>query len=86
MIIVNNGFIGIFVLGGWYWGLKKGYGVIGVVGWVAIARLIKLLMHVAVVYFRDWESVGRYGEERNNREESKEVHNKVIVGYESESI
>ena len=64
MIIVNNSFVGIFVLGGCYYGLKKGYGVVGVVAWVAISRLVKLLMHIAVVYFRDWESVGLYGEDR----------------------
>lgn len=69
MILVNNSFVGIFVAGGMYWGLKKGYGVVGVVAWVAFARLIKLLMHIAVVYFRDWEAVGKYGEDRDVSQE-----------------
>jgi Na+-driven multidrug efflux pump len=74
MIIVNNSFVIIFVLGGVYYGLKKGYGVIGVVAWVAASRLVKLLMHIAVVYYRDWEEVGRYGVKREQEKDEPEIN------------
>lgn len=61
LIFANNLFILIFIVGAWYWGVRKGYGVVGVIGFFAVARIVKLGMNLVVVFLRNWDDVGKYG-------------------------
>lgn len=61
LIIANNLFIFVFIFSAWYWGVVKGYGVVGVIGSFAVARIIKLGLNIVVAFSLDWNSVGKYG-------------------------